>query len=272
MLLTTVPDYHMHTPRCNHAIGDVSDYAQVAVQLGIKEIGISDHCPMPNGFDAEWRMAYDQLDCYLDEVEAARTRFSSDLKIRVGLELDYVPHHNAWLQKLSDYYDWDYLIGSVHFIGDWAFDNEDYLEDWQNKNINDAYVAYFDTVTESVQSGFFDIIGHPDLIKKFAHRADLDNTAVHAAQERMLQAVKQADVALEISSAGLRKPVAEVYPHARLLARAAELDIPFCFGSDAHAPGEVAYGMERCMQMLDMCGVTSIHAFEKRQRRALSLR
>ncbi|MDQ6961488.1 MAG: histidinol-phosphatase HisJ [Mariprofundaceae bacterium] len=272
MLLTTVPDYHMHTPRCNHAIGDVIEYAQVAVQLGIKEIGFSDHCPMPNGFDAQWRMSYEQLDAYLSEIEAARAHFAADLKIRVGLELDYVPHHEAWLQKLSDYYDWDYLIGSVHFIGDWAFDNEDHLDDWQHKNINEAYVSYYDVVAESAKSGFFDVIGHPDLIKKFGHRATANDPAVHAAEERMLQAVKQANIALEISSAGLRKPVAEVYPHARILARAAELGIPFCFGSDAHAPGEVGYAMQDCVQMLDACGVSAIHSFEKRQRCLLSLR
>jgi len=261
----------MHTPRCHHATGCVLEYAQVAVQLGIKEIGFSDHCPMPDQFDVQWRMDYRELDSYLMEIEQAREQFSSQLTIRVGLELDYVPKYHKWLQELTDYYPWDYLMGSVHFIDDWGFDNEDYLDEWQDRDVNDTYVAYFDLVAESASSGFFDIIGHPDLIKKFGQRATSDNTRVRAAEERMLQAVKAAGVALEISSAGLRKPVGEVYPHARIIARAAELNIPFCFGSDAHAPGEVGHAVQTCMSMLKACGISHIHGFEKRQRRMISL-
>ena len=95
---------------------------------------------------------------------------------------------------------------------------------------------------------------------------------VHDAEEAMLAAVKQADVALEISSAGLRKPVAEVYPHARIVARAAELGIPISFGSDAHAPGEVGHAMDACLSILEMCGVTEIATFLERVRQMQPIR
>ncbi|HKI62476.1 MAG TPA: histidinol-phosphatase HisJ family protein [Mariprofundaceae bacterium] len=266
-----VPDYHMHTPRCNHAIGAVSDYAQAAVQLGLKEIGMSDHSPMPGGFDKDWRMAGNELPGYLEEVRAAREQFAGKLTIRLGLEADFHPGSETYVQDMINASDWDYVIGSVHYIGDWGFDNPDTIAIWDSWNIEDAYCAYFDLVARSAASGMFDIIGHPDLIKKFGHRPPEGSARVEQAELTMLKAVKASGAALEISSAGLRKPVAEVYPHGRIVARAAEMNIPFAFGSDAHAPGEVGHGMDTCLAMLRACGVIEIASFEKRQRKMMPI-
>lgn len=259
-----VPDYHMHTPRCNHATGTVAEYAQAAVDAGLREIGMSDHSPMPGGFDKPWRMDRSELQHYLQEVEQARELFADRLTIRIGLEADFHPGSEAYVQDLIAAYDWDYIIGSVHYIGDWGFDNPDCLAAWDNCNIEDAYLAYFDLVARSAATGMFDIIGHPDLIKKFGHRAPSDSQAVIAAEETMLQAVLQSGAALEISSAGLRKPVAEIYPHTRIVQRAAALGIPFAYGSDAHAPAEVGHGMHACLHALESCGVTRIASFRQR--------
>lgn len=266
MLYRPVPDYHMHTPRCNHAIGTVRDYAEAAISQGLTEIGMSDHSPMPGGYDREWRMADSELTDYLGEVRRVRDALAGQLTIRVGLEADFHPGTEPWVAAMIDAQDWDYIIGSVHYIGEWGFDNPDTLDEWQQHDIEDAYCAYFDLVARSAASGMFDIIGHPDLIKKFGHRPPPESRRVAAAEETMLQAVKRADVALEISSAGLRKPVGEVYPHGHLIARAAALGIPFSFGSDAHAPGEVGHAMDACLAMLQACGVNEIASFEGRRR------
>ncbi|MDT8376713.1 MAG: histidinol-phosphatase HisJ family protein [Mariprofundaceae bacterium] len=264
-----VPDYHMHTPRCNHAVGTVAEYAGAALLLGLKEIGISDHSPMPDGFD-EWRMRRSELDGYLDEVYEVKKAYADRLRIKAGLEADFHPETEDYVKELLSFHDWDYVIGSVHYIGPlddrWGFDNPDELDRWDAQDVEAAYVAYFGLVADSARSGIFDIIGHPDLIKKFGHRPPLDSRKVHDAEEAMLDAVKAADIALEISSAGLRKPVAEVYPHARIIARAAELGVPVSFGSDAHAPGEVGHAMDACLSMLEMCGVTEIATFSGRVR------
>jgi len=269
MRYVPAPDYHMHTPRCNHAIGTVAEYAEAALLVGLGEIGMSDHSPMPDGFD-RWRMRRGELDGYLDEVERAKQDYAGRLNIRVGLEADFLPGTEDYVREMLSSCAWDYVIGSVHYLGPladkWGFDNPDDMSQWQVRDIEDAYCDYFEMVAASARSGMFDIIGHPDLIKKFGHRPPLNSDRVRDSEEAMLDAVKNADVALEISSAGLRKPVEEVYPHGRIIARAAEMGIPFSFGSDAHAPGEVGHAMDHCLAMLEMCGVKEIATFGGRIR------
>ncbi len=261
-----VPDYHMHTPRCNHATGSILEYAEAACQAGISEIGFSDHSPMPNGFDKAWRMAESELDSYVSELEDAREKFNGHLTIKAALEVDYYPGAEEHIQHLRNFYDWDYFIGSVHFIDSWGFDNPDEIEKWESCDIEQAYCDYFNLVAQSAQSALFDVIGHPDLIKKFAYRVKGESKRVDDAENRMLQAVKASEAALEISSAGLRKPVAEIYPHQRIIAKAAALDIPFSYGSDAHAPSEVGHAMEDCLSLLHRFGVKEVASFSKRQR------
>lgn len=265
----------MHTPRCNHAIGTIDEYAEAALLVGLEEIGMSDHSPMPDNFD-EWRMDESELGSYIREVNETRQAFAGRLDVKLGLEADYFPGTEDYIKKLLDAHPWDYVIGSVHYLGDlsnkWGFDNPDDMSQWEVRDVEDAYCEYFELVAASARSGLFDIIGHPDLIKKFGHRPALDSRRVVEAEEAMLQAVKEADVALEVSSAGLRKPVAEVYPHGRIIARAAELGIPISFGSDAHAPGEVGHAMEDCIAMLALCGVHEIASFSSRKRQMKPIR
>lgn len=261
-----VPDYHMHTPRCNHAVGSVHEYAQAAVDAGLSEIGMSDHSPMPNGFDKAWRMDEAELESFITEVEAAQAEFKDRLIIRAALEVDFYPGAEDYIRHLSNLYDWDYLMGSVHFIGDWGFDNPDAMDKWKNANIEQVYCDYFKLVELSAQTGLFDTIGHPDLIKKFGFRVPGVSLRVEAAEDAMLQAIKAANTALEISSAGLRKPVTEIYPHERIVGKAAQLGIPFSYGSDAHAPIEVGHAMQDCLELLHKYGVSEVATFEKRQR------
>lgn len=267
-----IPDYHMHTPRCNHAVGEVREYAEIAIQRGLKEIGMSDHSPMPNGFDAAWRMDATELPDYLREVESVRDEFAARLSVRVGLEADFYPGTEDAVQAMIDGYAWDYVMGSVHYIGDWAFDNPDEEKHWKQVDVEDAYCDYFDLVARSAATGMFDVIGHPDLIKKFGQRAPDGSVRVDRAESLMLEAVKASDAVLEISSAGLRKPVGEIYPHTRIVKKAAAMGITFCFGSDAHAPVEVGYGMDACLDILQLYGVHEVVAFEKRQRRMIAIR
>lgn len=265
----------MHTPRCNHAIGSVAEYAEAALLLGLEEIGMSDHSPMPEGFD-EWRMQRSELGDYRNEVAEARSTFAGCLRIKMGLEADYHPGTEAYVEEMLASYEWDYVIGSVHYLGPladkWGFDNPDDMSRWESCDVEDAYCDYYELVAASAASGMFDIIGHPDLIKKFGHRPSLESRRVRDAEETMLTAIQKADVALEVSSAGLRKPVGEVYPHARIIARAAELNIPVAFGSDAHAPGEVGHAMDTCLGMLEICGIREIATFSGRIREMQPIR
>ncbi len=268
MAYIKVPDYHMHTPRCNHAKGTIMEYAQAAVDAGLSEIGMSDHSPMPSGFDAAWRMDESELDSFLEELEAAQQQFQGKLVIKAALEVDYYPGAEDYIQFLADYYDWDYLLGSVHFIGDWGFDNPDEVARFESCDIEQAYCDYFRLVELSASCEMFDIIGHPDLIKKFGYRTH--SNRVLDAENRMLNAVQKADIALEVSSAGLRKPVKEIYPHQSIVQRAIDLNIPFAYGSDAHSPAEVGHAMDACLTLLHHSGASQIATFSKRQRRLLN--
>jgi len=266
-----VPDYHMHTPRCHHAKGDVREYAQAAIKAGLTEIGMSDHSPMPEAFHDAWRMDMQELTNYQREVEAVRDEVSETLTVRVGLEADFRPGSESYVAGLIDSYDWDYVIGSVHYIGDWDFDNPEKAGRWEHAGIEEVYCAYFRLVAQSAATGLFDIIGHPDLVKKFGHRPPAGSPCVLAAGEAMLQAVKKAGCALEMSSAGLRKPVREIYPAEPIVARAAELGIPFAFGSDAHSPEAVGHAVDACLALLESCGIHEVCTFEHRRRRMVPI-
>jgi len=272
MRFQPVPDYHMHTPRCHHASGTVREYADAAIAAGLLEIGMSDHSPMPNGFMDDWRMAPAEMHSYLTEVEEVRDALSGKLELRIGLEADFRLGSEAGVARMIDLYDWDYVIGSVHYIGDWDFDNPASLSRWEEVGVEEVYCTYFDLVAQSAATGLFDIIGHPDLIKKFGHRPPEGSERVLAAEEAMLKAVKASDCALEISSAGLRKPVAEIYPHPRIVAGAAQLGIPFAYGSDAHGPDAVGHGLDECLSLLEEHGVHKISSFKARTRTMQAIR
>lgn len=273
MRFTPVPDYHMHTPRCNHASGSILNYAEAALQAGLTEIGISDHAPMPDNFDAEWRMHMSELDHYRQELKQAQQQMlPSGLTVRCALEADFHPDHQGFIQQLTAQFDWDYIIGSVHFIKDWGFDNPDDQDGWKFWSLEEAWCAYFDAVAESAASGIFDIIGHPDLLKKYGHLMPINNRLVDRAETRMLESVLATNATLEISSAGLRKPVAEIYPHNGMIAKAAHMGIPFSFGSDAHAPSDVGHGMQLCIQTLIDHGIRHIASFKQRQRCLVEIR
>ncbi len=253
----------MHTPRCNHATGAPRDYAEAALAAGLKEIGFSEHAPMPNGFDQAWRMSEGEVGDYFAEIRALAAEYRGRLVIRTGIECDFRPQDLGYLEELTRAYDWDYVLGSVHFIGEWGFDNPDELAGWDARDVEEVYLAYYDLVAQAAASGLFDVLAHPDLVKKFGHRCD--TARVREAEARMLQAAARAGVALEISSAGLRKPVGEVYPAPRLITQAAKMGIPFAFGSDAHAPADVGHAWQTCRRLLQQAGVREVRSFAQRK-------
>ncbi|MDQ6989614.1 MAG: histidinol-phosphatase HisJ family protein [Mariprofundaceae bacterium] len=267
-----VPDYHMHTPRCNHATGDIRAYAQAACDAGLSEIGMSDHSPMPHGFDKAWRMDESELSSFIAEVQAAQVEFKGQLSIKSALEVDFYPGAEPYIQHLAAQHNWDYLMGSVHFIGDWGFDNPDEVAKFESCDLEQVYCDYFDVLGQSAATGLFDVIGHPDLIKKFGYVLEQPSSRVEAAEDAMLAAVKAADVVLEISSAGLRKPVAEMYPREGLVEKAAALHIPFTYGSDAHSPAEVGFAMDDCLSVLLKYGIKEVATFRQRKRTMMPLK
>jgi histidinol-phosphatase (PHP family) len=262
------PDYHLHTPLCQHASGTPSQYAARAAMLGLGEIGFSDHSPMAqDGFD-NWRMNLDRLDEYVSLVHEARRDYPQ-LLIRLALEVDYLPGHEAWIRDLAARYPWDYFIGSVHYISDsWAIDDPASLSSWRNRDPFDVWSVYFERLTQAAASGLFEIIGHADLPKKFGIRPDRDCTPLF---HRFLAAARTTQTAIELNTAGLRKDCREIYPAPALLAIARELQIPITFGSDAHAPEEVGLGFREAVELARRAGYTHSCRFDRRRRQLVPL-
>ena len=253
----------MHTPLCRHATGEPTEYAARAVELGLTEIGFTDHSPMPRDDFDNWRMRSDQLDEYVEKVRHAQ-REHPQLTIKLALEVDYLPGYEEWIRELATRHPWDYFIGSVHYVSDsWDVDNPAKLSEWNHRDPFEVWTTYFDRLTMAAASGLFEIIGHADLPKIFGHRPQQDCTPLY---ERFLTAAKKTDTAIELNTAGLRKDCREIYPNPTLLDTAFRLGIPITFGSDAHAIGEVGMNLKDAIELAHSVGYK--HSLRFTQRRA----
>ncbi len=259
-------DYHMHTPLCRHAVGEPTGYAAQAVKLGIPEIGFSEHAPMIRDDYDEWHMLQNDLDTYVEKVEKAR-RDHPQLTIKLALEVDYFPTQEEWIRDISARHRWDYLIGAVHYVSDtWDFDNPNKISEWKRRNPFEVWTAYFERLTKAAESGFFDIIAHADLCKKFGFYPKEDCTALFTG---FLKAAKQSDIAIELNTSGLRKECNEIYPSPEIVQMAAQLGIPITFGSDAHAPNQVGMAFNEAVELARSAGYTHCCRFTRRERRVV---
>jgi len=250
-------DLHNHTPLCNHAEGTPQEYIKSAIRSGTHYFGFSDHAPMD--FDPQYRMRFEDMSAYETKVLALKEHYKGRINILLGYEVDYLPGHMDQRVLNADV---DYLIGSVHFLEGWGFDNPEFIGKWQEQNIDAVWQKYFDTIEEMANSKLFDIVGHLDLIKvfKFMPQGDINAMAKNA-----LHAIKKANMVLELNVSGYRKEVAEAYPSASLLKQAYELDIPITFGSDAHKPEQVGMFTDRLITMAKDIGYSEVSYFIQRQ-------
>jgi histidinol-phosphatase (PHP family) len=252
-------DYHMHTPLCRHATGTPAEYVARARELGLAEIGFSDHSPMPAYFD-DWRMLAEELPQYFDWVAEARAS-AGDLPVRLGLEVDWLEGGESWVENLTARAPWDYLIGSVHYIGEWNFDNPAQKQRFADYGSEAAWERYWKLFADAARSRFFEIMGHPDLIKKFGHRPSGDLRRYY---EPAVAAVAEAGIAIEINTAGLFKDVQEMYPALDFLTLARSAGIPLTINSDAHAPHEVGRAFPEAVQLARAAGYSELVRFARR--------
>ena len=252
-------DLHNHTPLCNHAQGSIDEYVQKALTSNTRFFGFADHAPMD--FDPEYRMDFCDMQHYEQDVRMAKERYDDRITILLGYEVDYLEGH---IDKRVIEADVDYLIGSVHFIEKWGFDNPEFIGRYDEMDIDEIWEKYFDAVTKMAQSGYFDIVGHLDLIKvfKFMPTRNIVDIA-----KKALEAIKQADMTLELNVAGYRKPIGEPYPSRELLEEAHALAIPVTFSSDAHTPEQVGLFSDEITQLAHDAGYRECAYFEKRVRK-----
>ncbi|GAA5494284.1 histidinol-phosphatase [Rubritalea halochordaticola] len=258
-------DYHTHTPLCQHAEGEPEAFVDAAIAAGVTEYGISDHAPfIPEPFD-DWRMLDEQFPLYLQWIERARTHAGERLTVRAGMECDWITGCEEWTRELRNRYEWDYLIGSVHYLEDkWDFDNPKWLGKWADTDVGLVWEQYWNTYIQMADSGLFDILGHPDLIKKFGFRPDGDLSRFY---EPVIDAIATSGSAIELNTAGWHKPCAEQYPHSEFLELARDAGIDLVISSDAHHPSEIARDFDKAIALAKAAGYEQTVLFDKGSRK-----
>lgn len=257
-------DYHSHTPLCRHATGSPQEFVDQALARGLSEYGVSDHAPArPEPFD-DWRMLEAEMPAYLEWVERARGHAAGRLPVRAGLECDWLPGCQPWIERLATLAPWDYLIGSVHYLGRWDFDNPARVALWDQREPAEVWDAYWREYAAMANSGLFDLLAHPDLVKKFGHRPAGDLRRYY---EPAIEAISAAGCAIEINTAGWHKPCREAYPDPLFLDLARSAGIPLAISSDAHAPAELGRDFPRAIGLARAAGYSETILFERRHRR-----
>ncbi len=247
-------DMHSHT-LFSHAKDSVAGMAAAAAKSGMRVFGFSEHSPRAEGYNytneyrERLRTGFPE---YLSQVKELRERWNQapddakPLRVLLGLEVDWMPNERSFIEHMIALEpSWDYLIGSVHFLGTWGFD--DLKADWDILD-DDAcfakYDAYFLTLKNMAESRLMDIAAHPDLIKIFSadrFHAWLKRTEALLRIEEALKAIKASGMSMEVSAAGLRKPCSEIYPCPAIMRMAADMDIPISFASDSHCVEQVSW-------------------------------
>jgi histidinol-phosphatase (PHP family) len=267
-------DYHVHlrpddegTPAAEYFTAANADrYRATASERGIAELGVAEHVHrFAQALDVWdhpfWRAsAIDDLDAY-----CAFVRGQTDL--RLGIEADFVAGREDRMGTLLDARDWDYVVGSVHFLRDAAVDMRGDWDVWRSSDPDKVWARYFETLGEAARTGMFDVLAHPDLVKLWGKGAPAPDGDLRRFYELAMDGIAESDVAIEVSTAGLRKPVGEIYPAAPFLEMCLEAGRPVALSSDAHLPEQLGHEYERAVEWLAGLGVTELAVFERRQRR-----
>jgi histidinol-phosphatase (PHP family) len=263
-------DYHTHHYRCGHADGQMDDYVEAAIGAGLAEIGLSDHAPIYH-FEGDpyprpqGAMSQGELPAYIDDMLRVRDRFAGRIRVRLGIESDYILGWDAHFQSLWLNYPLDYVIGSVHWLDKWSIFDPELPSGLDTAQV---YAEYLETTQAAARSGAYDIIGHLDCLKTVGH---IPEPALTPLVDTTAKVLAESGVAIELNTSGWRKPFNECFPRADLLARCCYYGVPITLGSDAHTPGDVAYRFADAITLLLDVGYREYATFEKRRRRMVPL-
>ncbi|MFA7160138.1 MAG: histidinol-phosphatase HisJ family protein [Kiritimatiellia bacterium] len=263
-----IPDYHIHTPLCKHAEGSMKEFLAAAIRCGLPEMCFTDHAPNPDNYDARHRMSVGEFESYKAEV-ASLAAPAGKTRVLFGVEADYYHGCERFLRKWLPHHSLDLVIGSIHYIKSWGFDNPDERQVWDSVDVAGTWREYFDLVGKLADTHLFDVFGHLDLPKKFGYTPG-DNAIREMARPAM-EKIARAGMAVEINTSGLHRPVREIYPSLALLALAREHGVPICFGSDAHCPGEVGRDFALGLDWARKAGFTEAVRFSARHKKAYTL-
>ncbi|MEY4569665.1 MAG: hypothetical protein RLZZ398_1104 [Verrucomicrobiota bacterium] len=255
---------HCHTPLCKHAFGEPEEYAAVALARGFKGITFTCHSPLPDGFSANVRMAPGQFDEYVGMIAATRDAFAGRLDVRLGLESDFYPGVEPWLEKLHARVPLSHVLGSIHY------QVADYRKLFYTGDVFSYQKLYFEHLALSAESGLFDTLAHPDLIKNESP-ADWDFQRLRPVIERALDRIAATGVAMELNTSGVQKDLPEMNPSPSQLALMHERGIPVVIGADAHVPERVGDGYLTALGLLESVGYQEVSFFLDRKRQSVPI-
>jgi histidinol-phosphatase (PHP family) len=251
-------DSHMHTTLCKHAWGTPQEYAAMAEKKGLKGIIFTCHNPGPKGWSERVRMSLDEFTTYVSIVETAQKEWQGRVDILLGLESDYIPGIEPFLEKLHQKADFQYILGSVHPQLPY------YRDTFYNGDVHSFELTYFEHLVMAAESGLYDCLAHPDLVKN----SYPDQWQVEKLLDDIrhnLDQIAKTNIAMELNTSGLHKRFKEMNPGKTILSEMQKRNIPVVLGSDAHSPNRVAADFEQALSILSEVGYAEVTYFIDRQ-------
>ena len=252
-------DYHIHSIYSDGRSAP-EDYIASAIAAGLSEIGFSEHLTLFKDLE-DWNMNPVNISPYINHIKKLGNG-TKNIKIRTGLEVDFFEGKEEDIAAYLSILPLDYIIGSVHYLGEITVDFGP--EFYEGKNINRLFESYFDSVTAAASSGLFDIIGHCDLIRIYGFKPSHDQEPLY---RKLAKTMKTHNVAFEVNTNGRNRPLADFYPDRKFLHIFREENVPVCVNSDAHMPSRVGQYFDEAYELLRYVGFTEMAVFDKRVRR-----
>lgn len=255
-------DYHMHSV-LSDGKNTYEEMILASISKGIDEIGFTDHVCLKM---VDWAIRIEDIPVMTSQILDLKSKYKDQIRIRYGIEVDYFPGLELKIKELLESMPLDYVIGSVHFIGDWNFDTDQSMYGkWSNDKL---YGKYFKLVQQAAKSDLFDIIGHLDIIKKFRIYPE---TSQEQLFEDTLKIIKDHNVVVELNTGGLDRPCAEFTPSPHLLEMCFKHQIQVTLGSDAHQAFQIGRHYAKAIDLLAQTGYREITGFNNRGRRLIRM-
>ncbi|MBD3178262.1 MAG: histidinol-phosphatase HisJ family protein [Candidatus Latescibacteria bacterium] len=264
----TMLDYHLHTNFCGHGKGDPSEYVRAAIDRGLDEIGFSCHLPMLNKPDPYHAMPRYMLPVYFESLRALQKEHSGSIRIKIGIEADYLEGYEDMISYLLSAFPFDYVLGSVHFLDQWHFTSRAGRDQYSEVDPVEVFPRYYEEVRKLIRTGLFDILSHPDAIRKefFQPAGSLDDE-----YKQVAELIRDEGMCIEMNTAGLRREAGFIYPHPDFLNICLDKGVPITIGSDAHRPEDVGRDFDRVMERLRGKDNVNIALYSRRKMEKIPL-
>jgi len=259
----------MHGNFCGHAEGELEEYVLEALGKGFLEIGFSAHLPKVVDPDPYHAMLENRLPDYVALVEHLQIKYRGNISIKLGIEADYFPGLEEKTRELLAKYPFDYVLGSLHFLGDWHFSSKAGRHRYDSEDPEEAFPRYFKLLADMIRSGLFDVLAHADALRKETFEPGPGSQEDYL---RLAGLLAKHGMAIEVNTAGLRRGAGSIYPERRFLEACGAEGIPVTLGSDAHKPADVGRDFRHAFRLLEESGIADMAIFEgrKMERRPLN--